>query len=102
MRARDYGPQLEKVGFLSTLENKMLIARRTLKTRTENKVFDVLIFIFAPVQLDKSWSCLFEIGWSEHMKQMTVQGVDSVQAIELALQFVGISLYTSPYLTVGQ
>ena len=47
-------------------------------------------------------SCIFEIGWPGRLKQMTAYGVDSVQAIELTLQLIGISLYTSSYHQAGQ
>jgi hypothetical protein len=80
----------------------MIIAQRNLTIKSSGKNIEVPVRIFAPVHSDNTYTCTYEIGWPTGVKTMTVSGTDSVQAIEIALQFIGISLYTSPYHTAGQ
>ena len=80
----------------------MVIAQRNLTLSLNGKNIDVPVRIFAPIRADNAYTCLCESGWPTRVKSMTVSGIDSVQAIEIALQFIGISLYTSPYHAAGQ
>jgi hypothetical protein len=51
--------------------------------------------IFAPKEADGPWFCIAEIEWPQGTKRMQAYGVDSVQAIMMGLQIIGIWLYTS-------
>ena len=83
----------------------MLIASRTLTLRTDQGDKQVPIRIFAPVQHDpknpRAWSCRFEIDWPDKRKAMEGSGVDSVQALEMALSLIGTIIYTSSYHQAG-
>jgi len=80
----------------------MFIAKRTLTIRAENSDYLMEIHICAPVQLDKNFSCRYEIDWPDGTRARDVLGIDSVQALELALQMIGAELYTSTYHKQGQ
>lgn len=74
------------------------IAARMLTLRDGDRDVPVEIRIFAPLlEADGSWGCGFEIGWPERPKEMTIYGVDAMQALVLALQAIGVQLYTSEY-----
>ena len=55
------------------------------------------ISIYAPEVLDDTWVCRYEIEWPGQTRASFAAGVDSVQAIHLALQKIGMELYVSPY-----
>jgi hypothetical protein len=81
----------------------MLVATRTLKVRNTEGETNVPIRIYAPEGLaERSWACRYEIDWPDRRKTMTVYGVDSVQALELALRMIGAELYSSKYHDAGQ
>lgn len=76
----------------------MLVATRTLTLRTPNGDKEIPIRIFAPVQQDGGgWLCRYEIDWPDRRKIMDAGGADSVQALTIALQMIGTSIYTSGY-----
>ena len=76
----------------------MLIASRTLTWRDGERDVPVEIRIFAPqLQPEGSWGCRFEIAWPDRPKDMTVYGFDRMQALVLALQTIGVQIYTSEY-----
>ena len=72
----------------------MLVATRELKFQTEigNEV-SILVSLFSPVQNDKDWGCQYSIRWPNGIKLRTIYGIDSAQALVLAIQSVGNSLY---------
>jgi hypothetical protein len=78
-----------------------MIATRTLKLRRDNDVLDIAIRIFGPEGGGREWSCRYEIDWPEGRQVMDAWGVDSVQAILLALQMIGADIYTSSYHKLG-
>ena len=81
----------------------MQIAERLLKISRSGTTLDVLVRLNAPQkQSGNSWSCVYEIGWPERPKRMTVSGVDAVQAIVVALQMIATDLYTSNYHKAGE
>ena len=41
--------------------------------------------------------CEYEIDWPEGTRKFAAHGVDSVQAIELALKMIGAEIYASDY-----
>jgi hypothetical protein len=81
----------------------MIIATRTLKLRDADGDTDIPIRVFAPEEAsDGSWSCHYEIDWPEGLWSMKSGGVDSVQAIFLALQMIGSEIYATTYHKAGQ
>ncbi len=76
----------------------MLIASRTLMLRNGNDEIQIPIRIFAPEKaVNGSWFCRYEIDWPGENHRMDVGGVDSVQALVLALQVIGAEIYSSNY-----
>lgn len=80
----------------------MIIATRVLKMRGKNLDIEITIRIFAPEKNSLDWSCQYEIDWPEGTETMKAWGVDSVQALVLALQMIGADLYSSNYHKAGQ
>lgn len=79
-----------------------MIATRILKIKGGAEIRDMPIRIFVPEEQDRSWSCRYEIDWPEGRHTMEAWGVDSVQALVLALQMIGAEIYTSDYHKAGQ
>jgi hypothetical protein len=75
----------------------MIIATRQLKVRTSSGDTNVEIRLFKPTNEDGMWVCNYEIDWPGGTKKSFAAGADAIQAIFLALQKVGIQLYTSDY-----
>lgn len=80
----------------------MMIAERILKIRRGLVDIDVPIRIFAPERDEAAWACRYEIGWPGTPKTQSIFGVDSVQALFLALQAIGAELYRSNEHTDGR
>ena len=80
----------------------MLLASRVLKLRGEGGETDIAIRIFAPeMESEGAWGCRYEIDWPEGCHQMTIGGFDAMQALVLALQAIGVEIYTSDYHKTG-
>jgi len=75
----------------------MIIANRSLKVRQGQNDTDVAVRIFAPQLSQGSWSCNYEIDWPEGTRKGAAHGLDSVQALLLALKMIGAEIYTSDY-----
>jgi hypothetical protein len=75
----------------------MVIANRTLTLRDGGREIEIPIRIHAPAQDGAGWSCRFEIDWPEGTQAMAAAGLDSIQALQLALEMIGANLYTSSY-----
>jgi hypothetical protein len=85
---------------MSPVQNPL--AERTLFiVAAGGKQIPVPVRLHHPVQHSCSWSCTYEINWPKKRKSMAIFGVDSVQALNLALQMVGSELYTSRYHAEG-
>lgn len=81
----------------------MEIASRTLTLHREGTEVEIPISLFCPRQQGKgAWSCRYEIGWPEGSKAKDIWGIDSFQAIILALRAIGTDLYASSYHQAGQ
>ena len=80
----------------------MIVATRSLKLRDGSADVKIPIRIFAPEKNDNDWSCRYEIDWPEGTEVMKAWGLDSVQAIILALQMIGADIYTSTYHKSGK
>jgi hypothetical protein len=75
----------------------MPIATRKLSVRVQDRDVALEIRIFEPVSENEAWSCRYEIDWPSGTKSARAVGVDAIQAIILALQKIGITLYMSDY-----
>lgn len=73
----------------------MVIARRGLILIRDGVTHPVEVCLFAPVREDLGWGCRFQIHWPDRVKDMTIHGEDSVQALLMALAIVGVHLYVS-------
>lgn len=80
----------------------MLIATRSLGLRADGKTISFEVRVFAPEKKTTDWSCRVEVGWPDGMTSMEVGGIDSVQALTLALQAVGAQIYTSDHHAKGR
>ena len=57
----------------------------------------VAIRLFRPEENDGSWSCRYEIDWPNGKKASFAGGVDAIQSLFIALQKIGIEIYTSDH-----
>lgn len=78
-------------------EDDVIIASRFLTFRSETGDIKIPINIFAPERDDGAWKCRYEIGWPDDVWKSYGAGVDSVQALNIALEKIGIELYTSEF-----
>ena len=75
----------------------MIIASRLLISSHRAGEERVDISVFATELADGVWVCRYRIGWPDQPRTSSAAGVDSVQAIHLALQKIGMELYVSSY-----
>jgi hypothetical protein len=73
----------------------MIVLNRNLTLKSDGDEVIVPINIHLPVEDEVDWKCEFEIGWPTTVRKDYAFGVDAVQAVLLALQHIGIELYTS-------
>ncbi len=74
-----------------------VVAGRTLRVRTPQGEADVPIRIYAPYQKGGAWVCRTEIDWPDRQQALDAAGQDSAQALYIAMEIVGVHLYTSAY-----
>lgn len=80
----------------------MIIAIRQLTISNGSGQQVVTVRIHAPVAAEVDYSCTYEIDWPGQPEQSTIFGIDSAQALVLALTCIGSSLYGSTFHTNGQ
>jgi Domain of unknown function (DUF6968) len=81
----------------------MVIASRELTLRIENDNIKIPIRIFAPeIEKPGVCGCRYEVDWPDKKSVKTIYGIDSVQALVLALQTIGAEIYSSNYHKAGQ
>jgi hypothetical protein len=74
----------------------MEIASRILTLRDVVAETKIPIRIFAPeCEQTGSWGCRYEIEWPGGTKVKTIFGVDSIQALLLTMQIIGVEIYSS-------
>jgi Protein of unknown function len=73
----------------------VVIASRTLTMEVDGRDVAVPVTLYAPVDKTDHWCCEFEIGWPDKPKLGRGNGIDTVQALLIALEMVGINLYSS-------
>jgi hypothetical protein len=80
----------------------MEIASRILVLRNGTDSVQIPVRVFAPSQREpRAWSCQYQIEWPEGKETREMWGVDSIQALVLALQAIGSDIYTSSYHKTG-
>jgi hypothetical protein len=80
----------------------MIIAARPLVLRTDNRDIEIPIVIHAPEKERADWICRFDIGWPEGKAERWGTGVDAVQALVMALQMIGVEIYSSQHHQSGR
>jgi hypothetical protein len=75
----------------------VLIAHRCLTISGQSGEMEVPVRLFVPKENDHKWICRYEIDWPNQKKVHWASGIDSIQAITLALQMIGAEIYTSAY-----
>jgi len=80
----------------------MVIANRILNFSGENGKIQIPIRIFAPERNGAEWSCRFEIDWPDSKRKTAAVGLDSVQALVLAVQMIGSEIYATSYHKSGK
>jgi hypothetical protein len=76
----------------------MIIANRTLKLRRPSGEVDIGVRLYLPQAAEGGvWLCRYEIDWPHGIRKHAAQGLDSIQAIMLALQMIGGELYASEH-----
>lgn len=69
------------------------IAQRSLTVDAGGSPQVVPVTIYLPRASGDDWCCAYEIGWPSKPRRYEAYGVDSVQAILLAMQMIGAELY---------
>ena len=75
----------------------IVIASRMFRVRTEDGERDVPVRIYAPYEQGGAWRCRTEIQWPDRLQARDAGGHDSAQALFIAMEMVGVHLYTSDY-----
>jgi hypothetical protein len=73
----------------------MKIAERELSVTISGTQLAVMICVFAPFPLQSDFACTYEINWPDGANHREIHGIDSMQALQLTLQQIGTSLYSS-------
>jgi len=80
----------------------MIVAGRLLELQSAHGNVSVEIRIFMPQPDREHWSCAYEIDWPEGTRKFAAHGLDSMQALILALNMIGSEIYTSDYHKSGK
>ncbi len=80
----------------------MKIAEREVLVVINGTKSTVPIIVFAPTRANADYACTYEIHWPDGVERGAVLGIDSMQALQLTFQQIGISLYSSDYHERGQ
>jgi Domain of unknown function (DUF6968) len=73
----------------------VIIAHRRLILSTPSGETEVPVRLFQPEEDGGAWICRYEIEWPGEKWSRYAAGVASIQALILALQLIGIAIYTS-------
>jgi hypothetical protein len=73
----------------------MIILRRLLKLDADGGETDVPVTIHLPVDMQDQWRSDYEIGWPEGVRRGKGLGIDSVQALLIALKNIGAEIHAS-------
>jgi hypothetical protein len=75
----------------------VLIAYRRLVITGPSGDTEVPVRLFQPENDDGMWICRYEIEWPSQKRSHFAGGIDSFQALILALQMIGAEIYASAY-----
>ena len=79
----------------------MLIAERVFHLSGSDKT-EVFVRIFSPEKQKRDSSCQYEIHWPDQLVTRKIRGIDSAQALVLAIFMIGTELYSSSYHEQGR
>ena len=79
----------------------MLIATRVITLIQNLDKIPVEVRLFAPTKEEADWICRYEIDWPYAQRASFAAGLDSMQAVYLAQQKIGIDIYMSHYHAEG-
>jgi hypothetical protein len=79
----------------------MLIATRVLKFHQGGSEIEIPVRLFAPEQENGAWQCRYEIDWPHGRWAHAASGSDAVQALFIAMQLAGATIYASDYHSSG-
>jgi len=80
----------------------MIVIKRSLTYNTATASVDVTIAVHIPQHGKQDWSCAYDIAWPDGVRRGFGYGIDSTQALLLALQAIGTDIYTSDYHRSGR
>lgn len=89
-------------GASATHEGGVVIASRDLTMTVDGGEVAVPVKIYAPADKGDHWRCEFEIGWPDRTRRGKGYGIDSTQALLVAMQSIGVELYTSEAHNAGR
>lgn len=73
--------------------SESVVAQRSLVALVDGATAAVHVKIYAPRPEGENWACIYEIGWPSATRRVQANGLDSVQALLLAMQMIGAELY---------
>ncbi|MNR19713.1 hypothetical protein D3C85_1365200 [compost metagenome] len=74
--------------------NRSVVCERVFQMRLEDGVRPVLVQWFQPMPDQNDWRCEYQIDWPHRAAtESRAIGVDSVQAMQLAMSIVAVRLY---------
>ena len=79
----------------------MVVAERRLIVTSPSGDTEVPVRLFQPENDEGMWICRYEIEWPGQKRSHFAGGVDSFQALILALQMIGAELYASAHHKAG-
>ncbi len=80
----------------------MIIVNRSLTYKTSTANIDIPIIVYLPQRGEHDWNCDYDIAWPDEKRRGFGYGIDSTQALLLALHAIGTDIYTSDYHQSGQ
>jgi hypothetical protein len=79
-----------------------VIAERVLVLEDKTERARINVRLFNPEFDDPGWRCRYQIDWPHGLRTMQSGGLDSMQALTIALQMIGAEIYASPYHKSGK
>lgn len=80
----------------------MAVLERSLIYAAPTGEIAIRVTVEKPEKRDAYWSCAYKIDWPGEARRGFGYGIDSTQALLLALRAIGTDLYTSDYHRSGR
>jgi len=80
----------------------MIIIQRSLTYKVAAASVEIPITVHLPQHGKHDWICAYDIAWPDGTRHGFGYGIDSAQALLLALHAIGTDIYTSDYHQSGQ